>query len=110
VSALHFYNSVLLNVKSKFIVYSNRCSTLNYKYKPIKPVAFSTCGNGFFIFLREGTGVMAKKEVNEIVSRIKQEELKLEEVEEQINSYSAKARECRDVVLLLLNFALQMLR
>jgi hypothetical protein len=40
---------------------------------------------------------MTKKEVSEIVSRIKQEELKLKEIEERTESFSAKARECRDI-------------
>ena len=40
---------------------------------------------------------MTKKEVSEIVSRIKQEEIKLKEIEERIESFSAKARERRDL-------------
>lgn len=46
---------------------------------------------------------MSKKEFSEIVSRINQEEMKLKEIEERIESYSAKARECRDVAYSLQN-------
>lgn len=40
---------------------------------------------------------MTKKEVSGDVSRIKQEELKLKEIEERIETFSVKARECRDM-------------
>ena len=46
---------------------------------------------------------MAKKEVNKTVGQIELEELKLKEIEERIESYSAKARECRKIAFELHN-------
>ncbi|MEK4455243.1 hypothetical protein [Paenibacillus sp. FSL L8-0506] len=44
---------------------------------------------------------MTKKEVREVMSQIQQEELKLKEIEERVESFSAKARECRDIAYTL---------
>lgn len=46
---------------------------------------------------------MAQKEVNKTVGQIELEELKLKEIEERIESYSAKARECRKIAFELHN-------
>ncbi|MEK3761335.1 hypothetical protein MKZ07_23265 [Paenibacillus sp. FSL P4-0338] len=44
---------------------------------------------------------MTKKEASEFVGQIKQEELKLQEIEDRIESYSSKARECRNIIISL---------
>jgi hypothetical protein len=44
---------------------------------------------------------MAKKEVTKIVGQIELEEMKLKEIEDRIDNYSAKAQECRKVAMQL---------